>query len=142
MHEVPSFVNIHTFFTVMGVYFPSICGVFAGVNMSGDLKNPAKNIPLGTIASITGTFFLYIIFMVIFAATTERQVLVDNQMVGALISGSDWLFNIGIYFSSLSGCASATYGYEIRFWNFFKLIVLQCSETYPINRSGQSHSRP
>jgi potassium/chloride transporter 8 len=108
--EPPPFVNIHAFFTVLGIFFPSICGVFAGVNMSGDLTNPAKNIPLGTISAVILSFLLYVIFFITFAGTTDRQSLVDNQMIGAVISGSDWLFNIGIYFSSLSGGASATYG--------------------------------
>ena len=35
-------VVIHPFFVVFGIIFPSITGVFAGVGMSGDLKNPAK----------------------------------------------------------------------------------------------------
>ena len=76
----------------------------------GDLKNPAKNIPLGTIMAIIVTFILYIIFMCLFSATTTRDLLISDQMIGAEISGSSWLFNIGIYLSSISGCSAATYG--------------------------------
>ena len=35
-------VNVHEFFIIMGIFFPSITGVFAGVGMSGDLRDPAK----------------------------------------------------------------------------------------------------
>ena len=40
--EVASFTKIHEYFVIFGIIFPSITGVFAGVGMSGDLKNPAK----------------------------------------------------------------------------------------------------
>jgi len=44
------------FFTVFGVFFPSACGVFGGINMSGSLKNPAKDIPVGTLAAVAVRF--------------------------------------------------------------------------------------
>ena len=41
-----------TFFVVFGVFFPTACGVLAGVNMSGDLKDPQESIPEGSLAAI------------------------------------------------------------------------------------------
>ena len=46
------FTDQITFFVVLGVFFPSACGVMAGINMSGDLKNPDESIPEGSIASL------------------------------------------------------------------------------------------
>ena len=46
------YMSGETFFTVFGVFFPTATGVFAGINMSGDLRNPAKSIPLGTVSSV------------------------------------------------------------------------------------------
>ena len=53
-----------SFFTVFGVFFPTATGVMAGINMSGDLRNPAKNIPLGTLSSIGVRYvgFVIVIF--------------------------------------------------------------------------------
>lgn len=41
-----------SFFVVFGVFFPTACGVLAGVNMSGDLKDPSQNIPEGSVAAL------------------------------------------------------------------------------------------
>lgn len=48
----PGYLPGETFFTVFGVFFPTATGVFAGINMSGDLKNPARNIPIGTLSAV------------------------------------------------------------------------------------------
>ena len=48
----PEFTDGNNFFTVLGVYFPTVTGVMAGINMSGDLKNPTRDMPNGTLAAI------------------------------------------------------------------------------------------
>ena len=48
----PMFTEKVHFFTVLGVFFPAACGVMSGVNMSGDLKDPAKSIPIGSTAAL------------------------------------------------------------------------------------------
>uniref|UniRef100_A0A8C4HBS9 Solute carrier family 12 member 7b n=1 Tax=Dicentrarchus labrax TaxID=13489 RepID=A0A8C4HBS9_DICLA len=57
---LPYVVNdITTFFTLLvGIYFPSVTGIMAGSNRSGDLRDAQKSIPIGTILAIATTSFI------------------------------------------------------------------------------------
>ncbi len=45
---------------VFAIFFPAVTGFTAGVAMSGDLKDPKKSLPVGTIAAIAVGFVIYI----------------------------------------------------------------------------------
>merc|ERR1739838_667542 len=85
-------------------------GVMAGVNMSGDLKLPAKNIPTGTLTAIASSLFIYIVYVIILGASVERDALLNNYMIAQDVSlvGVMWLS--GLYISSLSSYLSSLYG--------------------------------
>ncbi|MDG2440711.1 MAG: amino acid permease, partial [Crocinitomicaceae bacterium] len=54
---------------VFAIFFPAVTGFTAGIAMSGDLKNPKKSIPRGTLMAI-GTGLIVYIGLAIFIAYT------------------------------------------------------------------------
>ncbi|KAJ8268529.1 hypothetical protein COCON_G00137010 [Conger conger] len=102
------FNDMATFFTLLvGIYFPSVTGIMAGSNRSGDLKDAQRSIPTGTILAIATTSFIYISCVVLFGACIEGVLLRDkfgdsvkkNLVVGILSWPSHWVIVIGSFFS-------------------------------------------
>uniref|UniRef100_A0A667XJ19 Solute carrier family 12 member 7a n=1 Tax=Myripristis murdjan TaxID=586833 RepID=A0A667XJ19_9TELE len=102
------FNDIATYFTLLvGIYFPSVTGIMAGSNRSGDLRDAQRSIPIGTILAIATTSFIYISCVVLFGACIEGVVLRDkfgdsvkkNLVVGTLAWPSPWVIVIGSFFS-------------------------------------------
>lgn len=67
-----------SFFLILAIYFPAVTGIFTGTNMSGDLKNPQKSIPGGTIAAQLTTSFVYFSLALVFGYSTVPEVLRDK----------------------------------------------------------------
>ena len=95
--------NMKDFFIVFAIVFPAFTGMTAGVGLSGDLKNPAKSIPLGTIlATVTGmVVYLLVIYKLAISASPEDML--NNQLIMAKIAiGGAFFIPLGLAFSTIS----------------------------------------
>jgi potassium/chloride transporter 9 len=70
-----------TFQDLFGILFPATGGIFAGASMSGDLKNPSKSIPKGTLYGLATTFILYTLVIFAMAATITRASFARNANI-------------------------------------------------------------
>lgn len=70
-----------SFWVVFAVLFPAATGIMAGANMSGELKNPKKSIPVGTISAIVISYIIYMASGYWFARVTTVDELVNNYNV-------------------------------------------------------------
>ena len=68
----------YSFWVLFAIYFPAVTGILSGVNMSGDLKNPARSIPLGTLSAIFTGLFIYAAQILLSGGAITRGDLVDK----------------------------------------------------------------
>uniref|UniRef100_A0A8C1BJH6 Solute carrier family 12 member 8 n=2 Tax=Cyprinus carpio TaxID=7962 RepID=A0A8C1BJH6_CYPCA len=109
-NTLPDYTAGETFFTVFGVFFPAATGVMAGFNMSSDLQKPEHNIPVGTLAAVCTSWFLYLVFVFLLGAICTREALRYDFLIAEKVSLVGFLFLLGLYISSLASCMGGLYG--------------------------------
>jgi solute carrier family 12 (sodium/potassium/chloride transporter), member 2 len=62
-----------SFFTVFAIFFPSVTGIQAGANICGDLKDPAKSIPKGTLLALFVSMATYAAFIFLVGGAAIRD---------------------------------------------------------------------
>lgn len=73
------------FFSVFAIFFPSVTGIQAGANISGDLKDPAAAIPKGTLLALLLSMISYAIFVVFAGGAALRDA---SGSVADLVNGT------------------------------------------------------
>ena len=77
-----------SFWYVFAVFFPAVTGIMAGANMSGELKDPRRSIPLGTMSAIALSLVVYLALAYWFSRVASPDELVRNYLV--MIEKSLW----------------------------------------------------
>ena len=111
-------IDITTSFTILvGIFFPSVTGIMAGSNRSGDLQDAQKSIPVGTLGAIGTTSFVYLFYLLLFAGTYDLTLMRDKfgQSVGGKLAiasiawPNPWVILIGSLLSTIgAGLQSLT----------------------------------
>ncbi|QSE97138.1 amino acid permease [Fulvivirga lutea] len=73
--------NPDSFFMVFAIVFPAFTGMTAGVGLSGDLKDPKKSIPMGTLLATVAGMIIYVFIGYKMANAASPEDLVNNQLI-------------------------------------------------------------
>jgi amino acid transporter len=106
----PNYQPGNTFWSIFGVFFPACTGIMAGANISGDLKNPQKSIPIGTLGAIVFTTVLYLITATILASAADRETLWNDTTLLSKLSMWKWFVYIGVLGASVSSVSGGLVG--------------------------------
>ena len=98
------------FFPMFALFFPAVTGIMAGANMSGDLKDPGRSIPKGTLLAIGITAIVYLSQVVIFAGARSSADLINDNLIIKKISIYSPLITLGVFAATLSSALSSMMG--------------------------------
>ena len=73
-----TFRPTNSFWTVFAVFFPATTGIMAGANRSGDLADPKRSIPPGTLAAVGVSFVIYVLLAVWLARSATPEETTNN----------------------------------------------------------------
>ncbi len=106
----PGYTSGQGFLVMFALFFPAATGIMAGANMSGDLRDPGKSLPIGTFAAIltTGAVYLGLIFLL--GGSVERGELIANNFIMNDIAAWPALIVAGVLAATLSSALGSMMG--------------------------------
>ena len=98
------------FWVVFAIFFPAVTGFTQGVSMSGDLKNPAKSLPIGTFLAVGISTIVYIVAMIVLAASLSLTDLRTDYDSLKRIAAVPWIIDAGVLAATLSSALASFLG--------------------------------
>ncbi len=99
------------FWTGFAVFFPAVTGVMAGLSLSGDLKNPGKSIPLGSIAATLTGFAVYLAIPFLLNMSADTMELRNDSLIWLKIAPLGALLVLpGLWGAILSSAVGSVLG--------------------------------
>ncbi len=95
---------------IFAIFFPAVTGFTAGVAMSGDLKDPKRDIPLGTLSAIITGFVVYVVLAVGVAFFVNRDILLNDINYLMKVAWFSPLVIAGIWGATLSSALGGILG--------------------------------
>ncbi len=111
LHPLPG--GALSFWQLFAIYFPAVTGIMAGVNMSGDLKNPSKSIPLGTFAAIGTGLLVYASEILVCGGSVDRESLIGapyRSLMNLVPLHMGFLVTLGVFAATLSSALGSLLG--------------------------------
>ncbi len=93
------------FWIVFAIYFPAVTGIDAGVNMSGDLRDPGKSIPRGTLCAVGVGFIIYLGQILLCGGAFDRTEMLlypYRTLATNALFGLGFLVTAGVFAATLS----------------------------------------
>ena len=104
------------FWPVFAVFFPAVTGIEAGLSMSGDLKDPAKSLPRGTLAAIGVSYIIYLAiplylgYMIPYASAAGKELLLVDSLIMCRVAKWGKIVLFAIWGASISSAMGALLG--------------------------------
>lgn len=98
------------FWVLFAIFFPAVTGFTQGVNMSGDLENPARAIPLGTFLAVGISTLIYAGLIVLMGGALPASELAGDSAALKRVASIGWLIDGGVLAATLSSALASFLG--------------------------------
>jgi solute carrier family 12 (potassium/chloride transporter), member 4/6 len=109
-----TFIPAHSynlgFWAIFAIFFPAMTGVESSVSLSGDLKDPSKSLPLGTISALLIAYLSYIAIAIFLIQHVPLDRLVSDPLVMQKLASVPSLIVLGIWGATLSSALGGILG--------------------------------
>ncbi len=100
-----------SFWLVFAVFFPAVTGIMAGLSMSGDLADPRRSIPRGSVAATLVGFLVYLIVPVLLYLGADSTSLTNDPLIWNRIALlGPWLVLPGLWGAIFSSAVGSMLG--------------------------------
>ncbi len=106
----PHFSPGQNIFTMFALFFPAVTGIMAGANMSGDLKDPSRSIPTGTLSAVAFTAIVYLSLAFLLGSSKPAEILEQDSLVMGTIATWPLLITAGVFAATLSSALGSMMG--------------------------------
>ncbi|MGK2906803.1 MAG: Na-K-Cl cotransporter [Desulfuromonadales bacterium] len=99
------------FWLVFAVFFPAVTGIMAGLSMSGDLADPRRSIPRGSVAATFVGLLVYLIVPVLLYYSADASSLTEDPLIWNRIALlGPWLVLPGLWGAIFSSAVGSMLG--------------------------------
>ena len=98
------------FWVIFAIFFPAVTGFTQGSSMSGDLKDPGKSMPLGTLLAVGISIVVYFSAAVLLAGSLPNTVLTSDYTAMKRVSLLGFLIDAGVIAATLSSAMASFLG--------------------------------
>jgi len=102
------FFNGDRFFVLFAICFPAFTGMTAGVGLSGDLREPGRSIPLGTmLGTLTGAVVYLLVVWKLAVSAPQAELLADQMIMSRIALFGALVVPLGLAAATASSALGA-----------------------------------
>lgn len=99
-----------SFWGIFAIFFPAMTGMESSVSLSGDLRNPSRSLPLGTITALLAAYAVYMLIPPFLLWHVPLEVLQQDTLVMQKMAYFPSLIIVGIWAATLSSALGGLLG--------------------------------
>lgn len=98
------------FWAIFAIFFPAMTGLESSVSLSGDLKNPGRSLPIGTISAILVAYLVYTGISAFLVYHVPEDRLIQDPLIMQDLASIPSLIVVGIWGATLSSALGGLLG--------------------------------